>query len=310
MSHLRKRENPFEKKEAPVRSEKDNEIARNGDFSKFEISEETAENLKSNGYNYLFPIQQNTFNAIFEGHDLIGRDRTGSGKTLAFALPLIERMRKSGKYFNDQKGQKPLILVLVPTRELCIQVTKEFEKLRYTKNEFRIVSVYGGTDIQEQIHKLRGGVEVIVGTPGRLMDLQERKVLALSKIRAIILDETDQMLNFGFQEDIEKILKTAKEDLADEGRKMEEIQFLLFSATIPRWIENIASKFMKRDVTRIDMVKGSDNKTSTTVEHYCMSFPTRNRKYQLLEMSLWSMVVVTAEQLYLQIQRKRPIILC
>lgn len=278
MSNLRKRENPFEKKDAPEKSEQDQLIARNGDFANFELSAETAENLKANGFKYLFPIQQATFKDIFAGKDLIGRDRTGSGKTLAFALPLLEQMRRQSKYFNNQKAQKPFILVLVPTRELAIQVTREFEKLRNTKNEFRILSIYGGTDIQAQIYNLRAGTEVIVGTPGRVMDLQDRKELVLSKVKAIVLDETDQMLNFGFQEDIERILKNAGDDLAVEQRRMDEIQFLLFSATIPRWVEKISGKFMKPDVARIDMVQGSENMTSMTVEHLCISFSDKNQK--------------------------------
>lgn len=278
MSNLRKRENPFDKKEPVEISEKDKEIAIKGDFANFPISEETVENLKSHGFKYLFPIQQTTYKDIYEGRDLVGRDRTGSGKTLAFALPLLEQLRKKDKYFNNKKGQKPFILVLVPTRELAIQVTREFDKLKNTNNEFRILSVYGGTDINEQIYKLRAGVEVVVGTPGRIMDLQERKELILSKVKAVILDETDQMLNFGFQEDIEKILKTTKDDLAEDNRKMDDVQFCLFSATIPRWVEKIAAKFMKEDVCRVDMVKGSDNKTSVTVDHYSISFPNKDQK--------------------------------
>ena len=278
MSQLRKRENPFEKKEAVEKTEQETEVSRKGDFANFPISEETAENLRANGYKYLFPIQQATYKDIFEGRDLIGRDRTGSGKTLAFGLPLIEQMRKKGSLFNNQKGQRPLILVLVPTRELAMQVTREFEKLRNNKSELRILSIYGGTDIHEQMHKLRNGVEVVVGTPGRVMDLQERQELNLGKVRAIILDETDQMLNFGFQEDIEKILKKTGEDLASENRKIEEVQFCLFSATIPKWVEKIAAKFMKPDVCRVDMVKNAENKTSVTVEHYSISFPNKEQK--------------------------------
>jgi len=278
MSQLRKRENPFEKKENVDKPDEETQVSRDGDFGNFEISAETADNLRANGYKYLFPIQQATYKLIYEGKDLIGKDRTGSGKTLAFGLPLFERMRKNGGYFTNARGQRPLILVLVPTRELCMQVTREFEKLRNNKNELRILSIYGGTDIHEQMHKLRAGAEIVVGTPGRVMDLQERRELNLSKVQAIVLDETDQMLNFGFQEDIEKILKTTSGDLADEGRKMDEIQFCLFSATIPRWIDNIAAKFMKRDVCRVDMIKNSHNKTSTTVDHYCISFPNKDQK--------------------------------
>ena len=278
MEYSNKRINPFNKKEITEKNGEETDIMRNGEFKKFPISEQTIETLKNNGYKYLFPIQQFTYNDIFAGRDLIGRDRTGSGKTLAFTLPILEKMRKSNTYFVDKRGQKPLILVLVPTRELAIQVTKEFEKLKNKPKEYRVLSVYGGTDINEQIFKLRGGVEVVVGTPGRIMDLQERRELILSDLQVIVLDETDQMLNFGFQEDIEKILKGAKDDLYEINRKMNELQFLLFSATIPRWVEKIAYKFMKSDLSRIDMTKDSEIKTSVTVGHYCISFPNKDQK--------------------------------
>lgn len=278
MDYLHKRTNPFDRNQNTEKKEDVSEAAKKGDFSKFPITDRTIETLKSHGFEYLFPIQQATYSDIFEGSDLIGRDRTGSGKTLAFALPVLERLRNRDKYFLEKRGQKPLILVLVPTRELAMQVTKEFEKLKNTPSEYRVLSVYGGTDINEQIFKLRAGVEVIVGTPGRVMDLQERKELILSDLTVVVLDETDQMLNFGFQEDIEKILHGVKEDIAEKDRKMDDIQFLLFSATIPRWVEKIAYKFMKRDLVRVDMVKDSIIKTSVTVEHLCISFPNKDQK--------------------------------
>lgn len=278
MDNLHKRTNPFDKKIVPEQKVDNSDAIRKGDFSQFPINDRTIETLKNNGFMYLFPIQQATYVDIFEGNDLIGRDRTGSGKTLAFALPVLERLRKTDKNFLEKRGQKPLIMVLVPTRELAMQVTKEFEKLKNAPGEFRVLSVYGGTDIGEQIFKLRAGVEIIVGTPGRVMDLQERRELVLSDLKVVVLDETDQMLNFGFQEDIEKILKGVKEDIAQKERKMDDIQFLLFSATIPRWVDKIANKFMKRDLVRADMVKDSVIKTSVTVEHYCISFPNKDQK--------------------------------
>lgn len=278
MDLLRKRSNPFEKKETREIDSEETQIMKDGNFNKYDISDITSETLISNGFKYLFPIQQKTFKHIYSGKDIIGRDRTGSGKTLAFALPSLERLRRKDKYFRQKRGQKPFVLVLVPTRELAIQVTKEFEKLINTPKEFRVLSVYGGTDIYRQIDQLKDGVEVIVGTPGRLMDLQERRKLDLGKVKCIILDETDQMLNFGFQEDIEKILKNAKEDLKEREREMEDVQFLLFSATVPRWVEKIAAKFMDPDLVRVDMVKNENIKTSVTVEHLCIFFPNKDQK--------------------------------
>ena len=277
MNNANNKQNYFKRKETGDNSTDKDDTQRAGDFANFEINPITAETLKKNNFNYLFPIQQKTFKHVFEGKDIIGRDRTGSGKTLAFALPTLERLRKA-KCLMGKRGQKPLILVVVPTRELAIQVTKEFEKLRNKSNEFRVLSVYGGTEIQMQIMKLRSGVEVVVGTPGRLMDLQERNELIMSSIECIVLDETDQMLNFGFQEDIEQIIHTAKQDLKDNNRKLSSVQFLLFSATVPRWVEKIAMRFMKPELERVDMVKGSTVKTSMTVDHLCIVFPSREQK--------------------------------
>lgn len=277
MNNTSKKQNYFKKKEKGEKGVSKDPIEMAGDFANFEISPITIDTLKKHNFNYLFPIQQKTYKHIYEGKDIIGRDRTGSGKTLAFALPTLERLRKAKKLVS-RRGQRPLVLVVVPTRELAIQVTREFEKLRNKNNELRVLSVYGGTDIQTQIMKLRSGVEVVVGTPGRIMDLQERGEVVLSDIECMVLDETDQMLNFGFQEDIEDIIDNAKQDLRDANRNLSDVQFLLFSATVPRWVEKIAMRFMKPDLERVDMVKGSTVKTSMTVEHLCIVFPSREQK--------------------------------
>jgi len=276
---LQKRENPFDKEVLPEVIDSTSDVVRKGDLTRFNISDETISTLKANGYNYLFPIQQATYEDVFEGNDLIGKDRTGSGKTLAFGLPVLERLRKRQKYFKDKKGQKPLVMVLVPTRELALQVSKEFEKLKNSKNEYRVLAVYGGTDINEQIFKLKAGIEVIVGTPGRIMDLQDRKELHLSKLKVMILDETDQMLNFGFQEDIEKILNRLHSDVSKKDRNISDVQFLLFSATLPPWVENIASNFMNRSTVRVNMIKDSEIKTSITVQHFCILTVTPQQKF-------------------------------
>ena len=261
-------------------TEPDQEVV--GAFKNFAISEATIKTLKNTGISYLFPIQQTTFQAIYEGKDLIGRDRTGSGKTLAFSLPILEKFRKLGKFNERVRGQKPLIVAIVPTRELCIQVSKEFTRFKNSPNEYRVLPVYGGTPIWNQIRSLQDGVEVVVGTPGRLMDLQNRGELKMNSLKTFILDETDQMLNFGFQEDIEKILKKAKEELTECGRDIKEIQYLLFSATIPRWIDKIAMKFMKPDVFRIDNIKGHEVKTSKTVEHLSIFFANKDAKIKAI----------------------------
>lgn len=246
----------------------DQDIIDKGDFNNFGIMKLSQVALKAAGIKYLFPIQVSTFPIISEGKDLIGRDRTGSGKTLAYTLPTMERLRRD-KAFQMTPGQNPLVLVLVPTRELAIQVNRVMDELKQTPKEFRTLSVYGGTDINNQINSLRRGVEVIVATPGRLWDLMERHQIDLSSLKSIILDETDQMLDIGFQEMIEQIIAHVSE-VAGKGN----VQHLLFSATMPSWVFNIANNFLTKDYQTIDLVAGQQVKTATTVEHLAMLVPS------------------------------------
>lgn len=249
-----------------------------GDFNNFKISEESRKNLEKEGITYLFPIQIATFNAIYEKKDLIGKDRTGSGKTLAFCLPVLERLRKGGKYFKNKSGQKPYVMIVLPTRELAIQVKREMERFRNKKDEFRIMTMYGGTDIRAQIDKLRNGVEVVIGTPGRIMDHIKRGTLSFDHLKALILDETDQMLNIGFQEDIEFIIKSIEKQFQEIERSRSKMQMILFSATVPRWVDKVARKYMKEDLIFVDLVKEGANKTSETVQHLAMQVPSSQHK--------------------------------
>ncbi len=275
MEYLRKRECIEETAEARAETV---EAEKQGDFTNFTISEASATNLKNKGIKFLFPIQISCFNHIYQGKDLIGRDRTGSGKTLAFSLPILEKLRMKPKRFSRQRGQCPYVLCLVPTRELAIQVTREFERFKNNDQEYRVLSLYGGTDIHAQINSLKNGAEVVIGTPGRIIDLLERKVLYTRKLKHLVLDETDQMLNFGFQEDIEKILRKIKEEFDEHKKLVQKIQFLLFSATIPTWVEKISSKFMKQNFVYIDMIKNSEVKTSKTVEHLAILLGSKEDK--------------------------------
>ena len=249
-----------------------------GDFANFRICKKSQETLRATKINYLFPIQTATFNAIYDKKDLIGKDRTGSGKTLAFCLPVLERLRKKGKYFVTKNGQKPFVLVVVPTRELAIQVRREMERFRNQSREFRIQAMYGGTDIRSQIEALRYGVEVVIGTPGRLMDHIRRGTLSFKNLKTLILDETDQMLNIGFQEDIEFIIRSIEKEFEEIKRKRSKLQMILFSATVPRWVDKVARKYMKEDLVYVDLVKDGYNKTSMTVEHFAMQVPSAHHK--------------------------------
>lgn len=239
----------------------DTEVIEKGNFDNFKITEKTKEVLRANEIKYLFPIQVATFKKAYKGKDIIARDRTGSGKTFAYSLPIIEKLRKKG-IFTGERGRAPSILVLLPTRELAMQVEREIGKLKHNNREYTTIAVYGGTYIRDQIQKLNNGLDVVVATPGRLWDLIERRAINLSKLRTIILDETDQMLDIGFQEIIEKIVQTVT-DQAGKGN----VQHLLFSATMPSWVKSIAARFMKEEMEMIDLVEGQEVKTSTTVEH-------------------------------------------
>lgn len=227
--------------------------------------------LKKRGIKYLFPIQEKTYFSVFQGKDLIARDRTGSGKTLSYALPLTERLRSEGFFKTRNPHQSPHLLILLPTRELAIQVTNELNLLKHEANEYRVLNLYGGTEIRPQIMDLRNGAEIVVGTPGRILDMLERNVLNFHEVKTIVLDEADQMLNMGFQESVEMIFDKHKE------HRKETTQYLLFSATIPDWIHNITRKYISENREFIDLVKNSEVKTAKTVEHLAINCPYHMR---------------------------------
>ena len=172
------------------------------------------------------------------------------------------------------------MIVLTPTRELAIQVNNEVSKLKNSRDEFRNMAIYGGKNMNYQAAMLVKGVDVIVGTPGRIMDLQERELLNMGDIETLIIDETDVMLQFGFQQDIEQIINTTREHIESAGRDSRSLQFMLFSATLPSWVSEISSRFMKEDKLFVDMIKNGEVQTSKTVEHLRMNFRSYGMKVQ------------------------------
>ncbi|KAG1674673.1 hypothetical protein FOA52_007197 [Chlamydomonas sp. UWO 241] len=208
------------------------------------LSQATCDALKKRGINALFAIQKAVYQPGMEGRDLIGRAKTGSGKTLAFALPVVESLMAEDNGARPVRGRSPRCIVLAPTRELANQVAREFAWLAPS---LKMGSFYGGTSIGAQIRDLETGVDVVVGTPGRVIDLIERGSLKLDAVRFAILDEADQMLDMGFEEDMENIL----------GYVPEERQTYLFSATMPKWVKKVAKKFQKNPLM-VDLV-GSDD---------------------------------------------------
>ncbi|PRW64810.1 DEAD/DEAH box helicase [Actinopolyspora mortivallis] len=195
-------------------------------FAELGASEEIVRALRESGIEHTFTIQEMTLPLALRGLDLIGQARTGMGKTLGFGVPLLQRMNLPG-------DGTPQALVVVPTRELCLQVTKDLENAaRYLG--VRILSVYGGRPYEPQIEGLRAGVDVVIGTPGRLLDLADQRHLVLGKLSTLVLDEADEMLDLGFLPDIERIL----------GMVPEQRQTMLFSATMPDAIVKLARDFL------------------------------------------------------------------
>ncbi|MEU5398494.1 DEAD/DEAH box helicase [Streptomyces sp. NPDC005963] len=207
-------------------------------FRDLGILDETAEALEAVGILSPFPIQEMTLPVALSGSDVIGQAKTGTGKTLGFGLPLLERVTvpadvEAGRATPEQLTDAPQALVVVPTRELCTQVTNDLLTAGKVRN-VRVLAIYGGRAYEPQVEALRKGVDVIVGTPGRLLDLAGQKKLDLSKVRALVLDEADEMLDLGFLPDVEKIIQ-----LLPPRR-----QTMLFSATMPGAVIGLARRYM------------------------------------------------------------------
>jgi ATP-dependent RNA helicase DeaD len=197
----------------------------NMNFEDFSLSRETLKSISEIGFEEPTPIQVSAIPMMLSGRDIVGQAQTGTGKTAAFGIPIVEKC---------QKGKNPFAIILEPTRELAVQVAQEISKIgKYKK--INVLPVYGGKSIESQIKALKRGIDVVVGTPGRVIDHINRKTISLADIKIVVLDEADEMLNMGFIDDIEIILKTTPV----------ERQTLLFSATMPQQIMNIAKRYMK-----------------------------------------------------------------
>ncbi|SEQ53254.1 DEAD/DEAH box helicase [Piscibacillus halophilus] len=202
-------------------------------FKDFNIGQDIVKALSNMGFENPTPIQEKAIPVALEGRDMIGQAQTGTGKTTAFGVPMIEKM--------DMNQSKVQGLVIAPTRELAIQVGEELNRIGQNKG-VRTVPVYGGQDIQRQIKALKKHPQIVVATPGRLLDHIRRRTIRLDEIHTVVLDEADEMLNMGFIEDIEAIMAEIPSNY----------QTLLFSATMPKRIQNLAERFMDQpEVIRI-----------------------------------------------------------
>jgi ATP-dependent RNA helicase DeaD len=233
-----------------------------GDFRSLGLSEATLAAVAKAGYETPTPVQAGLIPRALAGVDVLGQARTGTGKTASFVLPILEAVSKPGR------GTGPRALALVPTRELAVQVKDEFEKLAHGSG-IHCAALYGGKPLKGQIDKLAKHPAVVVGTPGRVLDLMSRGALRLDDLEIITLDEADRMLDIGFRPDIEKILRKCPDSR----------QTLLLSATVPPPVQKLATRYM-RDPEIMDFSTG-ELAVETIEQRYFTVDPTR--KFELLE---------------------------
>ncbi|MFN3404183.1 MAG: DEAD/DEAH box helicase [Cytophagaceae bacterium] len=211
-------------------------------FNELPISDEIIQAVEEMGYETPSPIQEKAIPVIYQGKDVIGQAKTGTGKTAAFGIPLIDMV--------DPKLKKVQGLIMCPTRELALQVNNEIKKLSKYIKGLKTLPVYGGESIEKQISNLKAGVQIVVGTPGRILDHLERKTIRFDQIKMVVLDEADEMLNMGFREDIEDILNQAPD----------EKQTILFSATMAKPILELTKKFQNKP----ELIKVTDDNLTVT----------------------------------------------
>ncbi|XP_057493019.1 DEAD-box ATP-dependent RNA helicase 3, chloroplastic-like [Actinidia eriantha] len=226
------------------------------------------ESLESRGITQLFPIQRAVLAPALEGRDLIARAKTGTGKTLAFGIPIIKRLSEDES--SKRRGQLPRVLVLAPTRELAKQVEKEIKE---SATYLNTVCVYGGVSYNIQQNALSRGVDVVVGTPGRIIDLINNGSLRLAEVQYLVLDEADQMLAVGFEEDVEVILE----------KLPAKRQSMLFSATMPGWVKNLTRKYLDNPLT-IDLVGDQEEKLAEGIKLYAIPTTATSKRHILSDL--------------------------
>ena len=231
-------------------------------FSEIKLNKNIQKSLKELNFEEATPVQEKAIPFLLENNqDLISLAQTGTGKTAAFGLPIINKV--------DVKKKRPQSIILCPTRELCLQISKDLKLFASNSKDLRITPIYGGSDIRKQMRELKMGSHIVVGTPGRVLDLLKRKNLELNKIESVVLDEADEMLNMGFKEDIDSIL---------EGTNSKK-QILLFSATMPKEVLKISKNYMNKP-KKIEV--DSTNEGVKDLEHNYYLVMNLKDKYQVL----------------------------
>jgi ATP-dependent RNA helicase DeaD len=231
-------------------------------FESLGLKENILRSISELGFTEATPIQEKALPVLLAGtKDFIGLAQTGTGKTAAFGLPLLQLI--------DGTGKIPSALIICPTRELCMQIVSDLEKYKKHLRGIEVVAVYGGSSISMQIRDIKRGVQIVVATPGRLIDLIERKAINLDEIKYVVLDEADEMLNMGFQEDIEFILQnTPQRDST-----------WLFSATMPTEIRNVSKRYMQNPV---EITVGKANTGNKNIDHQYF-VTTAQHRYEALK---------------------------
>lgn len=227
------------------------------DFSSLGLSQPVLEAIAALGFETPTPIQEEVIPYLLAGEgDLVGLAQTGTGKTAAFGLPIINNV--------DAAERHPQALILAPTRELCVQITKDLKAYAAFRPLIKIVSVYGGADIRTQIKGLKAGAQIVAATPGRLRDLIDRRAIKLDNVQTLILDEADEMLNMGFKEEIDEIL----ESVPDERNTW------LFSATMPKTVQRLTKSYMNDPK---EIKAGNTNQTNQNIDHQYIIVRPRER---------------------------------
>ncbi|MBO5925894.1 MAG: DEAD/DEAH box helicase [Clostridia bacterium] len=231
-------------------------------FADFNLPSYIMLGLEKQGIYEPTEIQELTIPLIREGRDVIGKSQTGSGKTYAFAIPLIENI--------DVDDRSTQVLIVCPTRELAGQVTDEIRKLTSMRESCKVVPIFGGSDMERQIKALKSGARIVVGTPGRIIDHLNRRTLKLKNVRTVVLDEADEMLNMGFKEDVENILKASNPYR----------QTVMFSATMPRAILEITSLYMTDSV----LVETAETDKNASIDQYYLNVGLRDKTPALIDL--------------------------
>ena len=241
-------------------------------FEELNLDERILRAVEDMGFEEASPIQASAIPVIMDDRDVVGQAQTGTGKTAAYSIPVLEKI--------DPDLKKLQAVILCPTRELAVQVAEEIRKLAKYMSDIKVLPVYGGQEIVRQIKSLKAGVQILVGTPGRVMDHMRRKTVKFDNVSMVVLDEADEMLDMGFREDMETILTDTPEDR----------QTIMFSATMPKAIMDIAKNFQK-DAEIIKVVR--KELTVKNIEQYYYEVRPKNKNEllcRLRDFQLYSVI--------------------